>query len=79
MIELVEMCELLKEANLFAHQCEESRRILVENVKEGFKKKNAIQLYFEKHDRSGGGPIETIEEIHGGNGYIVTFKSHKGI
>lgn len=78
-IELVEMCKVLKEANLFAHRCELSRRILVENVIEGFKKKNAIRLYFESHNRSGGGPIETIEEIHGGNGYIVTFKSHKGI
>ena len=76
------MAELLKnKENFSAKCCEPSRIIRVENISsEGFMNKQALRRYFEKPSRSGGGTIESIEEVEGDNyAFHVTFQDYKGI
>ena len=77
--ELIEMTRLLKKENLTANCCEPSRIVRVENISnEGFMNKHALRRYFEKANRSGGGKIESIEEIDDRSAFHVTFEDFEG-
>ena len=72
------MIEMLLSKDVSAKRCEISRSVLVAKINnEQFHNLAALKLYFGNNKRSGGGEIDTVEELCGGS-YIVTFQDHNG-